>query len=66
MDCKVGCPTRSWKQGRVSNKVTEAVSKVNPVDVHLVMFMYLVFTHMPVESCRLQLRSLLLCLCDIF
>ena len=28
--------------------------------------MYLVFTRMPVESYRGQLRSLLLCLCDVF
>ena len=28
--------------------------------------MYLVFTHMPAESYRRRLRSLLLCLCDIF
>ena len=32
----------------------------------LVGFMHLVFTRMPVESYRGQLRSLLLCLCDVF
>ena len=35
-------------------------------DVLLVEFMYLVFTHMPGESYRRQLRSLLLYLCDNF
>ena len=29
-------------------------------------FMYLVFTRMPGESYRRRLRSLLLCLCDVF
>ena len=36
------------------------------LDVPLMEFMYLVFTHMPHESCHRQLGSLLLCLCDIF
>ena len=35
-------------------------------DVPLVEFMYLVFTRMPGESYRRRLRSLLLCLCDVF
>ena len=35
-------------------------------DVPLIEFMYLVFTHMPGESYRSGLRSLLLCLCDVF
>ena len=35
-------------------------------DVPLVKFMYPVFTHMPDESYHRRLRSLLLCLCDIF
>ena len=35
-------------------------------DVPLVEFMYLVFTHVPGESYRRRLRSLLLCLCDDF
>ena len=35
-------------------------------DVALVEFMYLVFTCMPGESYHRQLRSLLLCLCDVF
>ena len=35
-------------------------------DVPLVEFMYLVFTRMPGESHRRRLRSLLLCLCDVF
>ena len=35
-------------------------------DVLLVEFMYLVFTRMPGESYRRRLRSLLLCLCDVF
>jgi len=35
-------------------------------DVPLVEFMYLVFTRMPGESYRGQLRSLLLCLFDVF
>ena len=35
-------------------------------DVPLVEFMYLVFTRMQGESYRRQLRSLLLCLCDVF
>ena len=35
-------------------------------DVHLVEFMYLAFTRMPGQSYRRQLRSLLLCLCDVF
>ena len=34
--------------------------------VALVEFMYLVFTCMPGESYRRRLRSLLLCLCDVF
>ena len=34
--------------------------------VPLVDVMYLVFTHMPGESYRRLLRSLLLCLCDVF
>ena len=36
------------------------------VTVPLVEFMYLVFTCMPGESYGRQLRSLLLCLCDVF
>ena len=32
----------------------------------LVEFMYLVFTRMPGESYRRRLRSLLLCICDVF
>ena len=35
-------------------------------DVPLVELMYLVFTHMPSESYCRQLRTLLLCLCDVF
>ena len=35
-------------------------------DSPLVEFMYLVFTRMPGESYRSLLRSLLLCLCDVF
>ena len=35
-------------------------------DVPLVEFMYLVFTCMPGGSCHRWLRSLLLCLCDVF
>ena len=35
-------------------------------DVRLVEFMYLIFTRMPGESYRRRLRSLLLCLCDVF
>ena len=35
-------------------------------DVPLVVFMYLIFTRMPCESYRRQLRSLLLCLCYVF
>ena len=35
-------------------------------DVPLVEFMYLVFTRMPSESYRRQLRSLLLYLCYVF
>ena len=34
--------------------------------VLLVEFMYLIFTRMPGESYRRRLRSLLLCLCDVF
>ena len=34
--------------------------------VPLVAFMYLAFTHIPGESYRRRLRSLLLCLCDVF
>ena len=36
------------------------------LDVPLVEFMYPVFTCMPGESYRRWLRSLLLCLCDVF
>ena len=35
-------------------------------ELPLVEFMYLVFTRMPGESYRRRLRSLLLCLCDVF
>ena len=35
-------------------------------DIPLVEFMYLIFTRMPSESYRRQLKSLLLCLCDVF
>ena len=35
-------------------------------DVPLVEFMYLSFTRVPGESYRRRLRSLLLCLCDVF
>ena len=35
-------------------------------DVSLVEFMYLAFARMPGESYRMRLRSLLLCLCDVF
>ena len=38
----------------------------HPEDVPLVEFTYLVFTRMPCESYRRRLRSLLLCLCDVF
>ena len=34
--------------------------------VPLVEFMYLVFTRMPGKNYRRRLRSLLLCLCDVF
>ena len=34
--------------------------------MHLVDFMYLVFTRMPGESYSRGLRSLVLCLCDVF
>ena len=34
--------------------------------VPLVEFMYLVFTSRPGESYRKRLRSLLLCVCDVF
>ena len=34
--------------------------------VPLVEFMHLVFTCMPGESYRTRLRSLMLCLCDVF
>ena len=34
--------------------------------VPVVEYMYLVFTRMPGESYRRRLRSLLLCLCDVF
>jgi len=37
-----------------------------PEDVPLVEFMHLVLTRMPCESYRRRLRSLLLCLCDVF
>ena len=40
--------------------------KVTIEDVPLVEFMYLVFTRMPGESYRRRLRSLLLCLRDVF
>ena len=36
------------------------------MNVPLVEFMYLAFTRMPNESYRRRLRSLLLCLCDVF
>ena len=36
------------------------------MDVLLVEYMYLVFTRMPCESYRRRLRSLLLCLCDVY
>ena len=35
-------------------------------NIPLVQFMYLVFTRMPGESYCRRLRSLLLCLCDVF
>ena len=35
-------------------------------DVPVVEFVYRVFTRMPRESYRRRLRSLLLCLCDVF
>ena len=35
-------------------------------DVPLVEFIYLVFTHMPGESYYRRLRSLWLCLCNVF
>ena len=35
-------------------------------DISLVQFMYLVFTHMPGEGYLRHLRSLLLCLCNVF
>ena len=41
-------------------------SEVISEDVALVEFMYLVFTRMQGESYRRRLRSLLLCLCDVF
>ena len=41
-------------------------TKGNYEDVPLVEFMYLVFTRMPGESYLRRLRSLLLCLCDVF
>ena len=41
-------------------------SQINIDNVPLVEFMSLVFTSMPGESYRWQLRSLLLCLCNVF
>ena len=35
-------------------------------DIPLVKFMYPVFTRIPDESYHWRLRSLLLCLCDVF
>ena len=51
----------SWDSGHNKHRAsapTEAVS--------LVEFTYLVFTRMPGESYRRRLKSLLLCLCDVF
>ena len=53
----------------VNNKVHEPHQRYIFVvfnDVPLVEFMYLVFTGMPGEGYHRQLRSLLLCLCDVF
>ena len=40
--------------------------KVHDEDVPVVEFMYLVFTRMPGESYPRRLRSVLLCLWDVF
>ena len=40
--------------------------KIDDEDVPAVEFMYLVFTRMPGESYPRRLRSVLLCLCDVF
>ena len=42
------------------------ILKKSAKDVHLEEFIYLVFICMPGENYRMWLRSLLLCLCDVF
>ena len=60
------------KTGRVRVSVCKdwacpiVLLKKRPADVPLVEFIYHVFTRMPGESYRWRLRSLLLCLCDVF
>ena len=54
--------TRTW--AAYSNSPSMQVNTIE--DVPSVEFMHLVFTRMPGESCCRWLRSLLLCLCDVF
>ena len=47
--------------------MTQALAvKMDDEDVPVVEFMYLVYTRMPGESYPRRLRSVLLCLCDVF
>ena len=63
--CKKFCLEQ---QQRPESRTVTCTLRVSKYSVHklclLVEFMYLVFTRMPGESYRKQLRSLLLCLCD--
>ena len=54
--------TSAKKRLKVSSVSLEVITE----DVPLVQFMYLVFTRMTGETYRMRLRSLLLCLCDVF
>ena len=57
---------RETNTERQTDKPTDRDTERSREDVPLVQFMYLVFIRMPGESYRRRLRSLLLCLCDVF
>ena len=57
------CSTRYINSTSVCT--TRYINSTSGTDIPM-GFMYLVFTRMPGESYRRRLRSLLLCLCDVF
>ena len=61
----IACTSYIWDL-LIKKERKEKKKKKKREDLALVEFMYLVFTHMPGESYRRRLGSLLLYLCDVF